>query len=343
VGALILIAAVIGTSWWAFVSQHLLLDPLLPSVAILVAGAAATPVLLLWTDREKRFIRSAFGRYLSPDLVGRLASNPNALTLGGELRELTIMFSDIRDFTSISEKLTPDELTKLLNDFLTPSTDVLLKAEATIDKYIGDAIVAFWNAPLDIDDHRRKACLGVLQLQETLAKLNRDTGRELRVGIGLNTGVCNVGNFGSVQRFSYSAIGDSMNLASRVESLTKQYKVPVLITEHTQAGATDLASVEVDRVRVIGRTQPVALFALLGDATFAQTAEFQAFRVAHDRFLLAYREQALQMAGGLAAAAKALAPVSITGLYDVYASRLEAMRIVSPGEDWDGVFIARQK
>jgi len=342
-GTIVAIAGAVGVSWWAFVTQHLLIDPILPGALPLAAFAASTPLLLLLTDREKKFIHSAFGRYLSPQLVGRLASNPSALTLGGELRELTILFSDIRDFTSISEKLTPDELTKLLNEFLTPATDVLLKAEATIDKYIGDAIVAFWNAPLDIEDHRRKACLSVLRLQEALAKLNRETGRQLRVGIGINSGVCCVGNFGSAQRFSYSAIGDSMNLASRVESLTKQYKVPALITGDTQAGAGDLAFIEVDRVRVIGRTRPVPVFTLLGDDAHAKSGAYLTLRGAHDALLAAYRAQDFDTAEQLARDARALAPQSIEGLYDVYASRIAAMRLDPPGAGWDGVFVARQK
>jgi adenylate cyclase len=342
-GAIIAVGAAIGVSWWAFVAQHLLIDPILPSAVPLIAFAASTPLLLLLTDREKKFIHSAFGRYLSPQLVGRLASNPSALTLGGELRELTILFSDIRDFTSISEKLTPDELTKLLNEFLTPATDVLLRAEATIDKYIGDAIVAFWNAPLDIEDHRRKACLSVLRLQEALERLNRETGRQLRVGIGINSGVCCVGNFGSAQRFSYSAIGDSMNLASRVESLTKQYKVPALITGDTQAGAADLAFIEVDRVRVIGRTQPVPVFTLLGDDAHARSGAYLTLRGAHDAMLAAYRAQDFDTAEQLARDARALAPHGIEGLYDVYAQRIGTMRADPPGKDWDGVFVARQK
>jgi adenylate cyclase len=343
VGTLLLVAGAVGVSWWAFISGHLLLDPILPSAVALVAFAAATPLLLLLTDRDKKFINGAFSRYLSPELVGRLASNPSALTLGGELRELTILFTDIRDFTSISEKLTPDELTKLLNDFLTPATDVLLKAEATIDKYIGDAIVAFWNAPLDIADHRRKACLGVLRIQDALARLNQETGRELKVGIGLNTGVCAVGNFGSAQRFSYSAIGDSMNLASRVESLTKQYKVPVLVTGETQSGAEDLAFVEVDRVRVIGRTQPVPIFTLVGDDSYAKTGAFLTFKGTHEAFLAAYRAQDFDAAQKFAANAKMLASKSIEGLYDVYATRLSVMRADPPGAGWDGVFVAKQK
>ena len=342
-GTIVLVAAAGGLSWWAFRDQHLLLDPIVPAAAALVALAATTPLLLLWTDREKRFIRSAFGRYLSPELVGRLSSNPSGLTLGGELRELTILFSDIRDFTSISEKLTPDELTSLLNNFLTPATDVLLRSEATIDKYVGDAIVAFWNAPLDIEDHRRKACLGALGVLAALEQLNKTSGRELRIGIGLNSAVCAVGNFGSAQRFSYSAIGDGMNLASRVESLTKQYRVSILATEDTRAGAADLAFLEVDRVRVKGRATPVPIFTLLGDADYARSEAFRALAEAQHRFLEAYRTTDFPSADSALAAAKALAPPGIEGLFDVFATRLVTMRLEPPEADWDGVFTAKEK
>uniref|UniRef100_UPI0025E6916F CHASE2 domain-containing protein n=1 Tax=Mesorhizobium sp. TaxID=1871066 RepID=UPI0025E6916F len=211
--ALGLVTVALGTSWAAFIYGHLLINPIVPAGAILAVFTVTMPVLLLMADREKRFIRGAFAHYLSPALVGRLADNPASLRLGGEIRELTILFSDIRGFTSLSENLDPDALTRLLNGFLTPATDVLLKSEATIDKYIGDAIMAFWNAPLDIADHPRKACLAALRIQEAVEILNSEAGSALRVGLGLHTGQCCVGNLGSAQRFSYSAIGDSVNVA----------------------------------------------------------------------------------------------------------------------------------
>ncbi|MEO8883025.1 MAG: adenylate/guanylate cyclase domain-containing protein, partial [Devosia sp.] len=284
VGTVLLVGLGAGASWWAFKDQHLLLDPILPGAAALLVFALATPVALLWTDREKRFINGAFGRYLSPELVSRLADNPGALKLGGELRELTVLFSDIRGFTSLSEHLAPDELTALLNNFLTPATGVLLEAEATIDKYIGDAIMAFWNAPLPIDDHPRKACLAALRIVEALDELNARSGQTLRVGIGLNSGECCVGNLGSAQRFSYSAIGDAVNVASRVEGLTKQCKVSILVADTTRASAGDLAFLEADLVRVVGRSEPIALFALIGDDTHARSAGFVDLRAAHAGF-----------------------------------------------------------
>lgn len=341
--ALVLIGVWIALSWVAFSQWLLLLDPLLPSLAVAVVFATAMPVLLLLTDREKRFIRQAFTQYLSPELVGRLSDDPQALRLGGEIRELTVLFSDIRGFTSLSETLEPEALTRLLNDVLTPATDVLLASEATIDKYIGDAIMAFWNAPLDIEDHRRKACLAALAMQEAVAALNREKGLDLRMGVGLHSGDCCVGNLGSDQRFSYSAIGDSVNLASRVEGLTKQYGLPVLVTQATRSGAADLAYAEIDRVRVSGREAPVVIHALLGDADTARSADFEAFAARHKRFLDLYRTGDPHAARTALAQAKEVAPAALETAYALYEERLKAMEIERPRPDWDGVFVARQK
>jgi adenylate cyclase len=314
-----------------------------PGGAALAAFVFATPVLLLWTDRERRFIRGAFSRYLSPELVGRLAANPRGLRLGGEIRELTILFADLRNFTTLSEHLEPDALTSLLNDFLTPATDVLLEAEATIDKYIGDAIMAFWNAPLDIADHRRKACLAALGMQEALERLNVATGRNLRLGVGLNAGECCVGNLGSAQRFNYSALGDAVNVASRVENLTKQYHVPILVTEAVREGASELAFLEADRVRVVGRAEPLAIHVLLGDAEVARTTDFARVAACHAKFLAAYRGLEFDAAETPLAAAAAAAPAALADLYALYAARLVDLRDNPPPPDWDGVFVAREK
>lgn len=340
VSLLVLAAAV---SWFAFARYRLLLDPILPSLAILAAFGATMPILLLLTDREKAFVRSAFARYLAPSLVERLAENPAALRLGGETREITVLFSDIRSFTTLSETLDPDALTLLLNGFLTPMTDILLRHEATIDKYIGDAIMAFWNAPLDISDHRRKACLAALAMQEGLAALNRETGSSLSIGIGLHAGPACVGNLGSSQRFSYSAIGDGVNLASRTEGLTKFYGVPIAVTQSVRDGAQGLAFVEIDRVRVVGRREPVVLHALLGDAAFARRASFGKLAEGHGAMLDAYRAGSVEAASALLLALQRHAPDALAKLYGLYAARLAALVADPPPPDWDGVFEAREK
>ena len=341
--ALVLVAIAFGSSWWAFASQRLLLDPLLPGLAVALSFLVTTPILLLMSDRERAFVRGAFGRYLSPTLVERLSANPQALVLGGEERELTVLFSDIRGFTSMSEKMNPTELTALLNGFLTPMTDILLASEGTIDKYMGDAIMCFWNAPLDIAEHERKACLAALRMVDSLVELNRGRDKLLKVGIGLNSAPCCVGNLGSAQRFSYSAIGDGVNLASRVEGLTKAYGVSVLVTEPTRQAAGDLAFLEVDLVRVVGRADAVPIHTLVGDDAMASTPAFQALAADHAELIAAYRAADPDRAEVALSKARAHGSDDVTKLYDIYEERIAELRADPPPSGWDGVFTAKSK
>lgn len=341
--ALVLIASAVGASWWAFATQRLLLDPLLPGLAVALAFLVTTPIVLLLSDRERQFVRGAFGRYLSPTLVERLAANPEALALGGELRDLTVLFSDIRGFTSMSEKMNPTELTALLNGFLTPMTDILLASEGTIDKYMGDAIMCFWNAPLDIAEHERKACLAALGMVRSLEELNRGRAVPLKVGIGLNSAPCCVGNLGSAQRFSYSAIGDGVNLASRVEGLTKGYGVAILATQSTRQAAPELAFLEVDLVRVVGRAEPVPIHALVGDEAVAKSEGFRALAADHAELIAAYRTADPDRAEAALARARTYGAHEVEKLYEIYAERIAELRADPPLAGWDGVFTAKAK
>ncbi|WP_158499976.1 CHASE2 domain-containing protein [Stenotrophomonas pictorum] len=338
-----LLVAVLGGAWWAYRRHAWLLDPLPAVLCLLAVFLTLLPTLLFIGNREKRFVRSAFGRYLSPALVERLSHDAQALKLGGESRPITVLFSDIRGFTALSENLSPDALTSLLNRYLTPMTDVLLAHEATIDKYIGDAIMAFWNAPVDIAAHPRKACLAALGMVAAVDALNRESGGAIRIGIGLNTGEACVGNLGSQQRFSYSAIGDTVNLASRVEGLTKFYGVTVLVTGAVKMQATDLAFIEVDRVRVVGRSEPVVLHALLGNADLVADPAFQQYAQAHAQMLARYRAAEFD-AAALALQVLREFPVaaSLAALHDRYADRLEQLRAQPPAQ-WDGIFTATAK
>jgi adenylate cyclase len=341
--ALVLIGVAMAASWWAFAGQRLLLDPLLPSLAVALAFLVTTPILLLLTDRERQFVRGAFSRYLSPTMVERLAADPGSLALGGVERELTVLFSDIRGFTSLSEKMNPTELTALLNGFLTPMTDILLASEGTIDKYMGDAIMCFWNAPLDVASHELKACLAALRMVEALAALNRGRDKPLKVGIGLNTAPCCVGNLGSAQRFSYSAIGDGVNLASRVEGLTKAYGVSVLVTDPTRQAAGNLAFLEVDLVRVVGRAEPVPMHTLIGDEAMAGSTAFRALAADHAELIAAYRAADPDRAEAALAKARAHGLEDVEKLYDIYEERIAQMRADPPPAGWDGVFTAKSK
>jgi adenylate cyclase len=335
--------AAIAGSWWAFASQGLLIDPLLPLLCMLAVFGLTAPLVIALANNDKLFVRNAFGRYLSPSLVERLSEDPAALRLGGEMRELTVLFSDIRGFTGLSETLEPTVLTTLLNQFLTPMTDVLLARDATIDKYIGDAIMAFWNAPLDIADHPRKACLAALDMLEAVEQLNAQTGRTLRVGIGLHTGWACVGNLGSEQRFSYSAIGDAINLASRVEGLTKQYGVSIAVTSETRHAAGNLAFLEIDAVRVLGRSSPVTLHALIGDSGVADGAGFAELAVWHGRLLDAYRSADFRGARTLLEGPRPSMAAQLAPVYALYADRMDAFIADPPETDWDGVHVAQSK
>jgi len=343
------LAALLGFSisvaggWLAFADHQLLLSPILPALTCLLAYGTASGMRLLLSESESRYIRSAFDKYLSPAMVKRLVDNPQSLVLGGENRELTLLFCDIRSFTSISETMEPTELTVFLNDFLTPMSNVLMENGATIDKYMGDAIMAFWNAPLDVPDHRHKAAESVLSMLATLEKLNATLPRPVKIGIGLNTGVCCVGNLGSRQRFSYSAIGDPVNVASRIEGLTKQYGLSNLISESTAREVEGMALLEIDRVMVVGRHEPTSIYTLLGGAQRAGEKSFRELRELHDRFLADYRGRRFCEAEAGLARLRVFAPAELETVYAQYQSRLGGFAANPPPPDWDGSYKAEHK
>jgi adenylate cyclase len=245
-----------------------------------LAGAS-----FLWQTerRSKRQVRAAFGKYVAPAVVSRIAENPKLLTLSGETRNLTILFSDLRNFSTISERLTATQVARFLNLYLTPMTDTILRFDGTVDKYIGDAIVAFWNAPLDVPDHTTRAVEAALAMREALAAFNahnraqpEDAGLvlDVRMGIGLNYGACSVGNMGSTQRFDYSALGDPVNVAARLEALTKTYGVDLLSTLAVVERTPDHAWLEIEEVKVKGRSGATRLYVLAGSRDFAKTQAF---------------------------------------------------------------------
>lgn len=348
------VAAAFGASWMAFARWGWLLDPVFPALAVLALYLVSSLLNFLRSEAERRHVREAFSRYLSPILVERLAQHPDQLVLGGETRTMTLLFADIRGFTTIAEQHDAQSLTRFMNRFLTPMTRLILERQGTIDKYMGDCIMAFWNAPLDDPDHARHACEAALAMRdylvgwnETLRQETQRAGRTfvpVRLGVGLNTGECCVGNVGSEQRFDYSVLGDEVNLASRLEGQSKRYGVDIVIGEHTDEQITGLAALELDLIRVKGKTRPVRIYGLLGGEAMGRDERFAALRQRHQAFLAAYRTQRWEEARGHLAACRAMGGAfALTGLYDVYGERLAFFASHTPGPGWNGVFAAETK
>lgn len=347
-----LMSAVAGGSWYAFTAKRLLIDPTAPILALLGCYVVVTLFTYLREEKQRRYIHGAFDRYLSPELVRRIQDDPSRLELGGEVREMTVLFCDIRGFSHISEQMGPQEIIRFLIAFLTPMTDLLLARKATIDKYIGDAILAFWNAPLDDPDQHENAARGALEMIERLERLNetmparKDSswpGR-VEIGIGLNAGPCCVGNMGSARRLSYSLIGDTVNLASRIEGLTKGYGIRILMGEELARDLPGFATLEVDRVRVVGREKPATIFALLGDEALARSAAFKAFAARHARLLDDYRHRRWDEAeAALGGNEDAAAGYGLAKLYARYRASIRACRDHPPGEGWEGITVAETK
>jgi adenylate cyclase len=268
---------------------------------------------------------------------------------------LSIMFSDIRGFTAISEsfKSNPQGLSRLINrGFLSPMTRLIMERHGTIDKYMGDCIMAFWNAPLDDPRHADDACASALAMLAALDRLNVELEAEakaegrmfhpIHIGVGLNTGECVVGNMGSDERFAYTAMGDAVNLASRLEGQSKTYGLSVIIGEATREAAPSWAALELDLIAVKGKEEAVRIYTLLGDEAYSGTPEFRALAAAHEAMLAAYRAQDWTGARVALAACRGR-NARLEGLYDLYEERLAYFAANPPDPDWDGVFVALTK
>ena len=350
------VAGIFGASWYAFSRHGLLLDPAFPSAAALMVYMAQSLITYLQSEAERRQVRAAFSQYISPALVEQLAANPEKLKLGGETKPMTILFCYVRGFTLISERFkeNPQGLTDLINRLLTPLTDVILSRACTIDKYMGDAIMAFWNAPLDVPDHAGQGVAAALEMFQAMDKFNQRRAREaaaagvafrpLVVGIGVNTGDCVVGNMGSMQRFDYSVLGDAVNLASRLESQSKAYGVGLVLGQSTAVLVKDrFALAELDTIAVVGKTEGIRIFTALGGPQMLAEAAFKDDLRRHDAMLATYRAQAWDKAE---AALKSLIGAfggAMDEYYAIIAGRVEAFRLSPPGADWDGVYRAETK
>ena len=342
----------IGTSWFFYAHYRLLIDftyPLLSTTAIYLTLIFTSFVR---EQAQRRQIRSAFGQYLSPALIEQLAQSPEKLVLGGEEREMTIMFSDVRGFTTISEsyKHDPQGLTTLMNRFLTPLTNAILARKGTIDKYMGDAIMAFWNAPLDDKEHQLNACEAAVDMLERIDDLNKVREQEsqegghlyipINVGVGLNTGTCVVGNMGSDLRFDYSVLGDSVNLASRLEGQSKEYGFPIIVGSKTALAVKEkFAILELDFIMVKGKKEPEVIYAIAGREDTAHSGRFQRLRNLTIEMLACYRSRDWE--GALAAIERGRRTDdahALEYLYNLYEARIRNYQASPPPEDWNGAF-----
>jgi adenylate cyclase len=352
-----LIAGLIGLSIYLFVAHNLLIDFTYPLISSWLIYLALTFVNYFREQKQRQQIRSAFGFYLSPHMVEQLARSPEKLVLGGEERRMTILFSDVRGFTTISEhyKDDPQGLTRLMNRFLTPLTNAIIERKGTIDKYIGDAIMAFWNAPVDDDEQEVNACDAALEMQARAQALNVELKQEadadggvympLRIGIGLNTGPCVVGNMGSDFRFNYSVLGDTVNVAARLEARTKDYRLPLVIGSRTAEKAKQkFATMEIDLIQVKGKKEPEAVYAVLGRAEVEQDPRCQELCELNASMIASYRKQEWDKALDLINRCRELASsFNVAGLYDMYVERIASYRADPPPKDWDGVYEAESK
>ena len=331
--------SVVYASYYFFINHQYLVDPISPLVICLVAYLVITFFNFLFTELERSKVRTAFSQYLAPAMVEKLAQSSESLVLGGERKEMTFLFSDIRGFTAISEKYQkdPEGLTDLINQVLTVLSNEILATEGTIDKYMGDCIMAFWNAPTDQPDHRDRALQAAFAMQKALTNLNLELERSeqemLSVGIGINSGQCIVGNMGSEDRFDYTVLGDAVNLASRLEGQCSHYGFEMILGEETAKTLQGHQIVELDMLAVKGKTEPVKIYTALenlNDSNFIKD---------HNQFLSFYRAQ--QWVEALDHIKKYQSQINEFGIYyDLFLRRIDELKENPPENDWQGVFIA---
>lgn len=320
-------------------NQGKLYDFTWPVTAIFITWSAATFIRFVQENKTKKLIKNQFEHYLAPSVVKLLQKNPNQLQLGGNTKELTILFSDLRDFTTLSEnfKSNPQELTDLINKYLTPMTGCVIDNNGTVDKFIGDALMAFWNAPVSSNDHRYQSVKCALEMFDLLEDLNqelKDRNIELKMGIGVNTGDVVVGNMGSNQRFDYTCLGDAVNLAARLESQTKSYRVGLLVGDETRQQLKDRFSFcELDMIAVKGKSEGVRIHTIVNNNKSLLN---------HEAFLQSYRSKSWDAAIKHAKFCKRAIP-KLSGYYDMMIERIQYLEEHPPGENWDTVFRATSK
>ena len=345
VAVLTLFGAYMVASSVAF-DKGLLINMVYPPAGLLLSYIGSAVYQVVLEGRHARFLRGAMGRYLSPSVMEEIVRRPELLRLGGEKRDMTVLFSDIRGFTSFSEQLDPQELVVLLNEYLTAMTNVVYRYDGVLDKYMGDAIMAFWNGPVNQPDHARRACLTALDMLQTLRDLHdRWHARgipPLNMGVGLNTGPMSVGNMGSDTRFDYTVMGDAVNLGSRLEATNKEYGTNIVVSQTTLEQVKEEGFIVrfLDLVAVKGKAQPVAVYELIGRA-----GEFGTFTPGiletYERGMQLYR--AREFRDAVATFKEVLAARPNDGPSMMYLERCHELMVAPPPVEWDGVYVMTHK
>ena len=352
-GFIALLAMAFGSilvSRYVYLEYNLLFDATIFCAGITLVGLHAYVVKFISEYFQKQRIKKQFEHYLAPAMVKKLQQNPNLLKLGGDTRKLTILFCDIRGFTPISEqfKTNPQGLTRLINRFLTPMTDIIMRNEGTIDKYMGDCIMAFWNAPLDVDQQQTLAVKTAIEMLEHLKGLNTELLNEqqlpINIGIGLNTGDVVVGNMGSDQRFDYSCLGDAVNLAARLEGQSKEYGVKIIVGNETaEALGEEFIKVELDTIAVKGKMDGVKIFTVFTSKALPNRSHAHAAYQTHQKFLEAYKSQQWDRALLIAKSLSTAWNYHLKDYYHMMIQRCNDLKLNPPGTDWDGVYRAKTK
>lgn len=339
------ILAYLALNFWLWSQRNIVTSVALPMLALSALAALNIAWGYIYESRSRNKLKDVFGQYVPKALVEKLNQNPGmSLGFEGETREMSVLFCDIRGFTGLSENLSANELKKMLNFFFTPMTQIIFNRHGTIDKYIGDLIMAFWGAPLPDENHRRHAVDSALRMLEAVDEMQDELTQqgwpEIRVGVGVNSGPMNVGDMGSIYRRNYTVLGDAVNLGSRLEGLTKFYRVTLVVSEFTREGLDDIAFRPLDRVRVKGRSHPVNIFQPLGPAEELSETEKTALAT-HQQAMHAYYQRRWDQAEALWRELAAADPQA--HLYSLYLERIATLRENPPAEDWDGAYTHTSK
>ena len=332
-------AGMLGFNIWLWTEYNFVMAVASPLLTIFLLAMSNLAYGFIFESQGKKHLRDQFGQYIPPALVDQMLESDQDLGFEGDRREMTVLFADIRSFTTISESLSPTELKDMLNRFFTPMTEIIFNKQGTIDKYVGDMIMAFWGAPLHDENHAKHAIDGALTMLAKVDDMKSEMDAlgypPINLGIGLNTGMMNVGNMGSEFRRAYTVLGDAVNLSSRLESLTKQYGLKLIVGENTRKGQDDYIFRRLDKVQVKGKTEPVVIFepiCLVEDATDSLLADLET----HEQALEFYYAREWTEAKKLFTQLKENDPDRM--IYSIYLDRMSSMNELLLTEDWDGTF-----